>query len=113
MHLFASFEQKLKFKKMPKLGFPNYFIVNKIKENVAQASPTKSCVTWWLKHLDASMRSWVQIHVHSCASIHEFLYLVVYMMHILVYVYVCTYGVKRAYIGGGFINLPFYHIIMC
>jgi hypothetical protein len=47
---------------MPKLGFPNCFIVNKIKENVAHASLTKSCVTWWLRHLDASMR-WVQTHV--------------------------------------------------
>jgi hypothetical protein len=31
MPLFASFEGKKIKKKMPKLGFPNYFIVNKIK----------------------------------------------------------------------------------
>ncbi len=74
MPLFSSFEQKLKFLKMPKLGFPNCFIVSKIKENVAQALPTKSCVTWWLRHLDASMRSWVRIHVNSCTSIHEVVY---------------------------------------
>ncbi len=37
---------------MPKLGFPNCFIVNNIKQNVAQVLPTKSCVTWWLRHLD-------------------------------------------------------------
>jgi hypothetical protein len=30
---------------MPKLGFPKKFIVNKIKENVAQALPTKNYVT--------------------------------------------------------------------
>ncbi len=40
---------------MAKLGFSNCFIVNKIKENVAQTLPTKSCVTWWLQHLDDSM----------------------------------------------------------
>ncbi len=42
MPLFASLEKTLKFKKMSKLGFPNYFIVNKIKQNVAEALPTKS-----------------------------------------------------------------------
>jgi len=70
MHLFASFEQKLKLKQMPKLGFPNCFTVNKIKENVTQAPLTKSCVTWWLKHLDASMRSWVQIHL---THVHQYM----------------------------------------
>jgi hypothetical protein len=35
MPLFASIEQKIKIKKMPKLGFPNCFIINKIKQNVA------------------------------------------------------------------------------
>ncbi len=93
MPLFASFEQKIKQKKMPQLGFPNYFIVNKMKKNVAQVLPTMSCVTWWLRHLDASMRSWVQTHLH------EFLYLVVYTMHIYVYVYVYKYGVRRAQVG--------------
>jgi hypothetical protein len=67
---------------MPKLGFPNCFIVNKIKENVAQALPTNNCVTWWLRHVDASMRSWVQTHV---IHVDEFVYLVVYMMHISMY----------------------------
>jgi hypothetical protein len=68
MHLFASFEQKLKYKKMPKLGFPNYFIVNKRKQNVVQVLSTKSYVTWWLRHLDATMRSWVQTYTwpRSC-----------------------------------------------
>jgi len=68
MPFFASFEQKLKLKNMPNLGFLNCFIVNKIKENIAQFLPKKSCVTLWLRHLDASMRSWVQtwaIHVHE------------------------------------------------
>jgi len=37
------------------------------------------------------MKSWVQTHVH------EFVYLVVCMMHISVYV--CTYGVRKAYVG--------------
>jgi hypothetical protein len=84
MHLFISFEQK-KFKiKMPKLGFSNCFIVNKIKENVAQALLTKSCVTWWLGHLDASMKSWVQT---KATDVHEFIYLAMYM---------CTYGVRKA-----------------
>jgi len=36
MLLFVSFEKTNNNKKMPKLGFPNYFIVNKIKQNVAQ-----------------------------------------------------------------------------
>ncbi len=36
MPLFVSFEKTNNNKKMPKLGFPNYFIVNKIKQNVAQ-----------------------------------------------------------------------------
>ncbi len=78
---------------MPKLGFPNCFIVNKLKQNVAQSLPIKSCVTWWPRPLEASMRSCVQTHV-TC--VHEFVYLVVYMMYILVYVYVCTCGVRRA-----------------
>jgi hypothetical protein len=56
---------------MPKLGFPNCFIVNKIKENVAKDLSTKSCVTWWLKLLDASMRYWVQTWA---THVHEFLY---------------------------------------
>jgi hypothetical protein len=73
MPLFASFEQKLKLKNMPKLGFPNCFIVNNIKQNVAQVFLTKSCVTSWLRHLDASMRSWVQTWANS------FIYLVVYV----------------------------------
>jgi len=55
MPLFASFEQKFKNIYMPKLGFSKCFIVNKIKENVAQTLPTKNCETWWLRHLDASM----------------------------------------------------------
>jgi hypothetical protein len=42
MPLFASFEQKFKIKKMPKLGCPNCFIVNKLKENVAL--PIKGCL---------------------------------------------------------------------
>jgi hypothetical protein len=67
---------------MPKLGFLNCFIVNKIKQNVPQVSLTISCVNWWLRHLDAYMKSWVQTHV----QIHEFVYLVVYVMHILLYV---------------------------
>jgi len=41
---------------MPNLGFPNYFIINKLKGNVAHVLPTKSCVTWWLMHLDAFRR---------------------------------------------------------
>jgi hypothetical protein len=45
---------------MPKLGLPNSFIINRIKENVAKDFPTKSYVTWWLRHLEASMRSWIQ-----------------------------------------------------
>jgi hypothetical protein len=78
-------------KNMPKLGFPNYFIVNKVKQNVAQTLQSKICVIWWLRQLDASMRFWVQTHV---IHVHEFLYLVMYTMHILVYV--CAYDVKRA-----------------
>jgi hypothetical protein len=85
---------------MPKLGFPNYLIVKKIKQNIAQVLPTKS---WWLRHLDASMRSWVQT---QAIHVHEFIYLVVYMMHIFVYVHVyiqCKEGI------GGY--LPTYHFI--
>jgi len=78
-------------KNMPKLGFPNYFIVNKVKKNVAQTLQSKICVIWWLRQLDVSMRFWVQTHV---IHVHEFLYLVMYTMHILVYV--CAYDVKRA-----------------
>jgi len=67
MPLFASFEQKFKFKKMVKLGFPNYVIINKLKENVAHVLPTKSCATWWLRNLDASMKFWVQTyHITMC-----------------------------------------------
>ncbi len=58
---------------MSKLGFPNCFIINKIKENVAQALPIKSCVTWCLKHLDASMKSWVQTHVTHVIHVHEYM----------------------------------------
>jgi hypothetical protein len=66
---------------MPKLEFPNCFIVNKIKQNVAHVSPTNSCVTWWLRYLDASMRSWVQTHVYDAYFV----------------VCVCVYnGVRRA-----------------
>jgi hypothetical protein len=68
------------------LGIANYFIVNKVKQNVAQVLRTKSCVIWRLRHLDASMKFWVQtraIHVH------EFIYLVLYM---------CTYSVKKIYV---------------
>ncbi len=56
---------------MPKLGFPNYFIVNKIKQNVAHVLPTKSCVIWWRRHLDASRRSLVQTRA---THVHEFVY---------------------------------------
>jgi hypothetical protein len=84
MPLFASFEQNFKLKKMPKLEFLNCFIVNKIKQNVAQVLLTKSCVTWWLRHLDTSMRFLVQTWA---TRVHEFVYKVVHM---------CTYGVKRA-----------------
>jgi hypothetical protein len=102
--LFASFEQKIKIEKMcQSWDFPNCFIVNKIKENVAQVSLAKSCVTWWLRHLDAYLNSWVQIYV---THVHEFKYLVVYMMHILMYVYVCIYAVRRAY-RWVLIDLPF------
>ncbi len=44
---------------MPKLGFPNCFIGNKIKENIAQTLPAKSCATRWPRHLEDSMKSWV------------------------------------------------------
>jgi len=71
MPLFISFEQKFKLQKYAKLGFPNCFIVNKIKENVAKVLPTKSCVIWWLSHLDVSMRSWVQTWA---THVHEFVY---------------------------------------
>ncbi len=54
---------------MPKLGFPNYFIVNNRKENFALLLPTKGCVILWLRHLFGSMRSWVQTWV-----VHEFVY---------------------------------------
>jgi hypothetical protein len=54
MPLFASFEQKLELKNMPMLGFLNCFIIKKIKQNATQVLSTKSCVIWWLRHLDAS-----------------------------------------------------------
>ncbi len=87
MPLFASFEQIFFKKHMPKLGFPNCFIVNMIKENVAQVFLTKSCVTLWLRHLDASMRSWNQTWAIDA---HEFVCLVVYM---------CACGVRKAKVG--------------
>jgi len=98
MPLFASFEQKFKIKKMPKLGCPNCFIVNKLKENVAL--PIKGCVIWWLRHLDASMRSWAQI---QATHVHEFVYLVMY-------IHVHMVQGRHSWVPT---NLPFYHITMC
>ncbi len=78
MPLLASIEQNFKLKNMSKLGFSNYFKINKLKQNVAHVLLTKSCVTWWLSHLDAPMRSWIQtwvVHDHElsiwwCICVH-------------------------------------------
>jgi hypothetical protein len=56
-------------KNMPKLGFPNYFIVNKVKQNVAQTLQSKICVIWWLRQLDASMRFLGSNSCNSCTWI--------------------------------------------
>jgi predicted acetyltransferase len=44
MLLFASFEKKLKLKKMSNLGFSNYFIINKLKQNGVKVVLKKNCV---------------------------------------------------------------------